>query len=149
MSREEPMETIERLLSEQRLGVLSTQGGGRSHASLVAFAVTGDLRSVVFATSRATRKYANCQQSEEVALLVDDRVNAEVDFHQAAAVSVYGLAAEVPADQTEALERLFLDRHPYLTDFVSAPTCALMRIQVDRFSLVTRFQEVTEVDVSP
>lgn len=141
------MDTIRDLLAGQRLGVLATQRDGRSHASLVAFAFSDDMTSVLFATGRATRKYENCQQKDEVALLVDDRGQGEADFHRASAVSVHGQACEVPADLRKRYEDLFLERHPYLADFLAAPTCALMRIQVKRFSLVTRFQEVTEVDV--
>jgi nitroimidazol reductase NimA-like FMN-containing flavoprotein (pyridoxamine 5'-phosphate oxidase superfamily) len=50
---------LKELFDKQRIGVLSTQKRNRPYASLVAFVVTDDLKSFVFATPRTTRKYSN------------------------------------------------------------------------------------------
>jgi len=50
---------LRKLLRSQLLAVLSTQNQGQPYASLVAFASSDDLKSLYFATSRSTRKYAN------------------------------------------------------------------------------------------
>ena len=52
-------QALNRLLSTQKLAVLSTFGNEQPYASLIAFAAADDLKHIIFATTRATRKYAN------------------------------------------------------------------------------------------
>jgi len=51
--------TIKQILDSQRLAVLATQGDGSPYGSLVAFAATENMKNLLFATTRTTRKYAN------------------------------------------------------------------------------------------
>jgi nitroimidazol reductase NimA-like FMN-containing flavoprotein (pyridoxamine 5'-phosphate oxidase superfamily) len=140
---------IHNLLSSQRLAVLSTQMSGRPYSNLVAFAATEGLQDILFATTRTTRKFANVTAEPQVSLLVDNRSNEETDFGETSAVTVLGIAAEVLGPERENYLQIYLKKHPYLEEFVSAPTCALMRIKVEKFIMVTRFQEVREVYPAP
>jgi nitroimidazol reductase NimA-like FMN-containing flavoprotein (pyridoxamine 5'-phosphate oxidase superfamily) len=140
---------IHNLLSSQRLAVLSTQMSGRPYSNLVAFAATENLKEIFFATTRTTRKFANVTAEPRVSLLVDNRSNEETDFGETSAVTVLGTAAEVLGPERENYLQKYLKKHPYLEEFVSAPTCALMRIKVEKFIMVTRFQEVREVYPAP
>ena len=54
------------LFSSQRLAVLGTHQAGQPYGSLMAFASTSDLKNLVFATTRATRKFANLQPDSRV-----------------------------------------------------------------------------------
>ena len=49
-------QTIAELFSTQQLAVLSSFGNEQPYASLVAFAATEDLKHIIFATTRSTRK---------------------------------------------------------------------------------------------
>jgi nitroimidazol reductase NimA-like FMN-containing flavoprotein (pyridoxamine 5'-phosphate oxidase superfamily) len=140
---------LTRLFASQSLAVLSTQGGGQPYGSLVAFAATEDLRSLLFATTRATRKYANLSSESRVAVVVDNRSNRDSDFHNAAAVTVLGTVEELEGRERESLLQLYLAKHPYLREFVMSPTCALFRVTVDRYYMVTRFQKVMEFHLLP
>lgn len=148
-NRQKVKNRIASLLHGQRLGVLSTHCKGHPYASLVAFVVAEDLSRLFFVTSRATRKYANIMDDARVALLIDSRSNQPSDFHEAKAVTVMGHAAEVGGSETSSVQKAYLARHPYLTDFVNAPSCVLMAVTVDRYILVERFQNVTEYRVTP
>jgi len=65
------------------------------------------------------------------------------------AATATGTAAEVaPRERERALDR-YLAKHPHLNDFVHSPTCALCKIRVRTFFVVTRFQSVVEVHVRP
>jgi nitroimidazol reductase NimA-like FMN-containing flavoprotein (pyridoxamine 5'-phosphate oxidase superfamily) len=141
-------ERLRQLLRAQRLGVLSSHDNGQPHASLVAFAATDDLRRLVFATTRATRKYANLRADARVALIVDNRSNRDADFHEAMAVTAYGRALELSGAERDEYLELYLGKHPHLCEFVSAPTCALVAIAVQRYSMVDRFQHVVELAVA-
>lgn len=137
------------LLDSQRLAVLATHSAEGPYCSLVAFVVSENLRQLVFATSRNTRKYARLAEDGRVALLIDSRENQESDFHNAAAVTVQGTAAEVPPEQGDTVRRTYLARHPYLADFLASPSCALLRVQVRSYILVDHFQHVMEIQVTP
>lgn len=130
------------LFSSQRLAVLATQSKGQSYGSLVAFAVTDDLKSLLFATTRETHKYANLLDDPRVAMVMDNRSNQEADFHKAAAVTATGNVKEVEGREKERLLKIYLSRHPYLREFASSPTCALLEVEVDAYTVVNRFQNV-------
>jgi len=133
------------LLSEQTLGVLSTCGGQRPYASLVAFAATEDFAHIVFATPRPTRKYANLVANTNIAMLIDNRSNRASDFRQAVAATAVGTVLEVRKAKNSRLIRLYLEKHPELEDFVRSPTCAVLDIRVESYYIVERFQHVTEM----
>ncbi|MFO7875331.1 MAG: pyridoxamine 5'-phosphate oxidase family protein [Desulfovermiculus sp.] len=145
MKRSAEIDHVRELLETQFLGVMATSGLEGPHASLVAFASSMDSRTLVLATPITTRKYANILKEPRVALLVDNRSNQYSDCHAAAALTAYGQAHVLPPGQARELMDLYLHKHPHLVDFVRAPSCALVSISVARYSLVTSFQQVSEI----
>ncbi len=137
-------ERIQALLADQQLAVLSTQREGQPYASLMAFAFTDDLKNIVVATGRSTRKHQNIIMDSRVALLVDNRSNSQEDFHEAAALTIMGVAKVIQDEDRLVYERLYLGRHPYLETFLQAPTTTFFRIEALHYLLVTRFQSVME-----
>jgi nitroimidazol reductase NimA-like FMN-containing flavoprotein (pyridoxamine 5'-phosphate oxidase superfamily) len=135
------------LFSSQRLAVLATQSRGRPYGNLVAFMATDDLKHLLFATTRATRKFTNISKNPRVAMVFDNRSNQESDFHQAAAVTATGVVKEVVGPEKEVFQKLYLFKHPYLKDFVSSPTCALLKVEVKTYIVVNRFQNVVELHI--
>ncbi|WP_306533052.1 pyridoxamine 5'-phosphate oxidase family protein [Geobacter sp.] len=140
---------LQGLCTDQYLAVLATDAGAAPYASLVAFAVTPDLRQLYFATPRATRKWSNLAGNRQVALLVDNRSNQVADFSRAAAATILGTAQELRGDEREAGLAIYLAKHPHLAEFTAAPSCALFRVQVASIYLVTRFQNVMEYHFPP
>jgi uncharacterized protein YhbP (UPF0306 family) len=139
------VECIHRLVEEEPFAVLCTQGGGQPYGSVVAFAFSQDLRSFVFATPLATRKYRLLSQCDRVALVVDNRARFPDDLMKVGAVTVTGRAQRLELDPDYARwAGLLTERHPYLKSFVDAPSTALFRVDVVRFLHVTRFQEVRQ-----
>lgn len=138
---------IAELLASQKLAALSTQSAdGFAYASLIAFAAADDLQTIVLATPKATRKFANIKNNPKVSLLIDNRSNQEEDFHAAKAVTIMGVAEEQQiAEPGNQLVSLYLRKHPYLDGFLRSPTTALIRIDVLRYYLVSRFQKVMEL----
>jgi nitroimidazol reductase NimA-like FMN-containing flavoprotein (pyridoxamine 5'-phosphate oxidase superfamily) len=138
---------IRNLLETQKLGVLATQNQGQPYCNLIAIAATGDLRHILFATNRATRKYANLRADPRVAVLTDNRKNEVSDFAEAAALTALGQAGELQGKERREMLKVYLERHPELENFVTAPECALLRIKVDKYVVVSRFQEVREIQM--
>ena len=138
----EALDILRRLLADQSLGVLGTHG---AYTSLVAFAAAEDGRDLLFATTRSTRKYANLAVDPRACMLIDDRSNRPEDFANAAAVTARGHAEEVEEAGWAAFDDVFLGKHPYLRGFLASPTCARLRLRVETYILVTRFQDVVEL----
>lgn len=140
-------ERIRNLLESQQLAVLSTQRNGQPYSSLMAFAYTYDLREIVVATGKSTRKYQNILEESRVSLLVDNRSNSVDDFHMAMALSILGTARHIDEADKPPYEKIYLKRHPYLQKFLSAPSTALLKITVRHYLLVSRFQNVMEYHI--
>ncbi len=134
---------LKNLFQSQRFAVLATVERSHPYLNMVAFAETEDLAAVLFATTKATRKYANILSASGVALLVDNRSNQEADIRQAIAVTIIGTAGEVMESHRAPLERLYLGKHPHMKGFLDAADTALIKIDVETYYMVSRFQNVT------
>lgn len=139
---------LQNLCNKQTLAVLCTHNKGGPYGSLVAFANTDNLREIVFATLRTTRKYANIDADKHVALLIDNRSNKTADFRQATAATAIGYVREITKKKNSRYLRLYLKKHPHLKEFIEAPTCALLCIVVDKYYIVNRFQQVVELHLN-
>ena len=144
----ESTDILKELCTGRPLAVLATDAGSGPYTSLVAVAVTPDLRQIFFATLRATRKWANLAENHHVSLLIDNRSNQVTDFSRAAAATILGTAKELDGTERKKALALYLDRHPHLAEFTASPSCALFRVQIGSIYLVTRFQDVMEFDFS-
>jgi len=110
-------------------------------------AASDDLKYLLFATTRATRKYANLMADSRVGLLVDNRTNEARDFAEATALTALGQAWELHGAERQLFLKVYLKKHPYLEKFVTAPTCALLRVKVEKYILAS-FQDVREVQIA-
>jgi nitroimidazol reductase NimA-like FMN-containing flavoprotein (pyridoxamine 5'-phosphate oxidase superfamily) len=144
---EELAKRIADLFSKQKLAVLSTHDHGQPYASLVGFAASKDLKHLLFATPRQTRKCTNLKNEPRSALLIDSRSNQDSDFHDAIAATAVGRAAEVLGPERDAWVQVYLAKHPHLAEFIGAPTCALFRLEVDTYYVVEHFQHILELHV--
>lgn len=149
MAQNDVERTLRELTSAQRFAVLSTHDSGQPYASLVAFAAGADLSTLLFATARATRKYANLTADPRVALLIDSRSNSATDISGAVATTVTGACRELAGPEREAALEVYLGKHPELESFVTAPSCALLQVDVATYYVVDHFQHVVEWHVRP
>lgn len=140
---------IKDLFALENLAVIATQREGQPFTNLVAFSATDDLKHLVFATTRATRKYANLMADSRISMMIDNRQNQVSDFHKATAVAAIGRVDEVKGPEKADLMRLYLSKHSHLKAFATAPTCALMKLTVERYDVVSRFQNVMELWMTP
>ncbi len=138
-----PEEEVRNLLASQKFAVFATQEPDHPYLNLVAFAETSDLGTILFATTRATRKYENLLSKSGVALLVDNRSNQTADIREAMAATMIGSAREVPDSERGELERVYLKKQQHMKDFLSSPSTALIMVDVESYILVSRFQDVT------
>jgi hypothetical protein len=134
---------LRRIVGRARFAVLATVSPGGPHQSLVAFAISPDLREVVFATPRNTSKYANIIADPRVSILVSGSERAK-SVMGAEAVSLEGRAMVVRrGKRRDGMTGLLLAIHPELEAFLAAPTTALVAIAVETGTHVEDFQRVT------
>ena len=141
------MEILRELLEGQLLGVLGTHHEGEPYTSLVGFASTPDLKQLLFATGRSTRKHANLVADARASILVDNRTNRPADFTEAAAATAVGVVEEVSDTELTDFDRIFLAKHPHLESFVHSPSCVRLRLRVSVYMVVTHFQHVIELHI--
>ena len=137
------------LLGGGALGVLATRDtqGGAPHLSLVAVASDASPWELVFATTRASRKFQNLVADPRVSLLVDDRRGEAADFRDAAAATAFGHAVEATGEGRRAAAACLMSQHPGLAEFMASPSSALVTLAVSRWELVRRFQDVLVFEV--
>jgi len=133
---------VKDLLSRQKFCVLATQGQGQPYGSLLAFAETEDLKQLLFATNRDTRKFSNLISEPRVALVIDSRSNSEADISSAVAITALGPAREAGGSDRERLASVYLGKHPGLAQFVGSPDVAVCAVAVEDY-VIARFREVT------
>jgi heme iron utilization protein len=125
-------ELIREIFSTQYFAVLSSDENGQPYSNLVAFAVTEDLKSLIFVTGRNTLKYRNIIKNQRVSLLIDSRTNNPADIEKATAITVIGNAHE-ETDCEKGFNSLFLNKHPHLSQFINNPDSALIVVTVAVF----------------
>ena len=136
---------LKKLFSSQKLGVLATQQKKNPYTSLVAFACSDDMRKIVFATPKTTRKFANILSNSSVSFFIDNRTNRAIDFRKAIGLTALGSVRQVRKNKNSKLMKLYLSKHPQLDSFLASQSCAFLCIDVKSFYIVERFQKVTEV----
>ncbi|MBY0473862.1 MAG: pyridoxamine 5'-phosphate oxidase family protein [Nitrosomonas sp.] len=143
---EEPLSLqIKRLIESQPFAVLCTQGEQHPYGSLVAFSMTEDLTSAVFATPVTTRKFKLLNQNDRAALFIDNRCQHPDNMMNIEAVTATGQARRVERGKDfELWSHLLTARHEHLSSFVHSPSVALFRIEIVRYFHVVRFQEVLQ-----
>lgn len=141
------LERIKTLFNHETLAVLSTQKNGQPYASLVAFSAGSDLSHITFLTPSTTRKYDNLMAAPKVALLVNNSRNLAEDIYNAVSVTATGTAREVTGDEKKQILAPYLTRHPHMKAFASAPTTAVISVTINRYFMVSRFQNVIEIEM--
>jgi nitroimidazol reductase NimA-like FMN-containing flavoprotein (pyridoxamine 5'-phosphate oxidase superfamily) len=136
---------LRQLIGDQFYAVLCTQGQSQPYGSLVAFAVSDDLKQIVFSTPIESRKYRLLTESDQVALVIDSRSISSEDLMKIEAVTATGRARTVPVGpEFEHFAGILVDRHPKLRDFVNSESSALVCIEVNQYFHVGRFQELRQ-----
>lgn len=142
--RQMPLEKMFAAFNTLRFAVLATSDKGKPYTSLIAFALTPDRHTLIFATPKATRKYANIKSEPAVSILLDTRSQDAEDFHIAQAVTLLGTAKKVrTAAQKAEYRQILVNRQPELAAFIEEPGTSLIAVTIRQAVHVERFQNVS------
>jgi nitroimidazol reductase NimA-like FMN-containing flavoprotein (pyridoxamine 5'-phosphate oxidase superfamily) len=136
---------IDNVLNSQSIAVLGTSKDNEPYSSLVGFYITDDLRELIFATMRQRLKYQNMAANPRVTLMIDDRDEQNNDFNETTSITIIGSAEDVNGQKREECASSLVKRHPVLSDFVSLPDCAIMRVTIDKIYVVSDFESVVKI----
>ncbi len=133
------------LNKKERYAVLATDSGGQPYTSLIAYALTEDLKGVVFATPKNTRKYKNILRNPRVSVLIDSRANSGGDYLSIESVTVVGTARSLRKGRKwNESAAVLIKKHLQLSDFITSSTTAIIHIDVTHHIHVDHFQRISE-----
>jgi len=134
------------IFATEKVAVLATSAEGQPYGSLVAFAATGDLEQLLFATDRSTRKYVNLLNDPRVSLVIDNRREMKSGLSNALAVGAVGKAEELKGSDQEGMTEIYVSRHPYLADFVRSHEVAFFTVRVEYY-VVSSFAQGVRLEM--
>ena len=138
------LERLRILDKKQRHAVLATDSDGQPYTSLVAFALTPDMKGALLATPKKTAKFRNLLRNRNVSLMIDSRSNLAKGYMKAEAVTILGTAVPLRKGQKrDGSAAVLRKKHPELSGFVKARTTALIYISFRKVIHTGRFQSVT------
>ncbi|HEY3277251.1 MAG TPA: pyridoxamine 5'-phosphate oxidase family protein [Syntrophorhabdaceae bacterium] len=133
--------------AKEYFGVLATDDGGQPYTSLISYALSPDLKRVIFATPKGTRKYSNILHSAQVAILIDNRSKGKNRVLETEAMTILGAAKRIRKGKTwEEFAGILMRKHPDLEGFLNAPTTALIAVEIIRCIHVGSFQTLSVWD---
>jgi nitroimidazol reductase NimA-like FMN-containing flavoprotein (pyridoxamine 5'-phosphate oxidase superfamily) len=140
-------ERLKALNTQEYFAVLATDDGKQPYTSLVSFALSPDMKRIIFPTPKNTRKYTNIIHSANVALLIDNRSKRKKGLMETEAITIIGKAQTVRKGKAwDEFTKIFLMKHPDLEEFINFSTTALMAIDIAQCVHVSRFQTVSVLD---
>ncbi len=139
---------IHKTCSLQYFGVLATAHDNRPYTTLVAFALSDDLSRMIFVTPRATRKFNYLMENNKISFMVDNRTNQSTDIIESVGITLSGTAREPQKEEHDSMLNLYLKKHPDMKKFAESPNSALICMDVERYDVVQRFQNVLVLEIN-
>jgi len=143
-TKEKAINKVTKLLNEQKFCVLATMSEKYPYSTLVGFYTNRDNSEMIFGTLKNTCKYNNLINYPLVSFIVSDRKNNSLDIKNASALTALG-KADIIDNGIENYKIKFLAKHPYMKEFIRDPQCALFKVKVERYILVTEFQKAINI----
>ena len=130
------LDRVTEIIRENDICVLATAGADGPHTSLMAYAGSGDFRTIYLATPRNTRKYRNLCAQPRVSLMVDTR--DEDPRGEVKALTIAGCADEIRDDaEAAAVRNVLLGRHPQLQSLLAQPDIAFIRVVIESVQMLS------------
>ncbi len=143
----EPEKNLKDIFTAQKFAVLATSAGDQPFTNIVSFYSTDDFHYMIFFTPVKTSKHERILKNPRISLFIDNRSNRESDVTGATGVTVIGTAVSPDSAAQDKMRRGFIKKHPGLKDFAGSPESAMITIKVERYHIVSSFQDVTVINM--
>ncbi len=127
-----------------RFGVLATIWLKSPYTCLIGFILSDDLKKLFFITSDKTRKFSNIEHNNLVSVLIDNRHMFPEKTYLITAITIMG-KAEVLKKIPPKIFDSYKNKHPELTDFAASENSRMIKVNISKYILVNKFQEVLEL----
>ncbi len=138
--------TIKDVYREVRFGVLATQGKKSPYTCLIGYILSEDLKKLYFITSNKTRKFTNIKNNNMVSIMIDNRQTAPGKTYLITAITVMGEAQILKRTPPNLLKK-YSQKHPDLTDFARSDNSRMINVNISKYIVVKKFQEVIELNL--
>ena len=128
------LDQMKALVREKNMCVLATDADGKPHCSLMAYVPDETCEKLYLVTHRNTQKYKNLLHNPAVSLLIDSRDTMPRSRIQA--LTVQGSFQQIDAATQAEIRKLFLEKHPHLTDFIDHSDAEIFCVKAHAFLLL-------------
>ena len=136
----------QRLLAEERVGVLCTCAGEQPYGSPMNFVFLPAEGCVVFATSRATRKFHVLVQNPAAAFVVDNRLSVGREQGASESVIASGRVTEILSTEERAKAcSALVERYAALAAFFADPRNAVLKLKLKKLVYTSGFDSGVEL----
>jgi heme iron utilization protein len=136
---------IQAIADTTHFAVLATDNDGFPYTNIIGYLLDDDLKSLYFFTSRHTRKFRNIQKNPFVSVLIDNREIYADKTYLITAITMLGKASIIDRVHKHIRQR-YLSRYMELGSFTESSFNKLIKIDISRYIVVSRFQEVIEME---
>jgi len=131
------LDQVEKILQDNSLCVLCTEGGGKPHCSLMTYVPSDDLRILWMVATKESRKCLNLLHNPQVSVLVDNRQNLSTTAEtMVTSVTFDGVYHPVEQGEFKKIRSLVATTHPELEEIFKSPKCLLFGIKLKSFLLL-------------
>jgi predicted phosphodiesterase len=143
----EQKEKVAKLMAQENVAVLITQGDQWPTGTMQAFAET-DAPELIFIMGETAEKYQNLMKRPHATVLVDTRDVGKIATFEVARASIQGVAHDVPRDsgEFETLKAVFLKKNPFEAPFFGNPALRMVRIAPKRISYANGLSDSFKAD---
>ena len=132
------LKKMKALAKEKDICVLATVAGIEPHCSLMAYVTDDDCTEIYMVSYTDTHKFKNMTENSLVSLMIDTRhESASPQLPRTKALTISGVFERLVEEEKKAFVRKkFLERHPYLKEFINQPHAEPFVIKVSSFLLL-------------
>lgn len=134
---------LQEMINTEQFAVLCTQGDNQPYGSVISYAISDDLKYLVFATSINTRKYDLIINCERVAVVFDNRSKFKDDVSKLSAITMTGNARPIKdKKENKSWSELLIKKHPFIIEFLNNTDTSIIVIESKQYQYVSEFQKV-------
>ena len=131
------LDKVEKILRENTLCVLCTDGEGMPHCSLMTYMPSDDLKILYMISIQESKKYNNLSSNPDVSVLIDtrQRISYQED-KKIISVTFEGVYELIEEKEIEQIKDRFCNEHLELDEILKSPSVVIFAIKLKSFLLL-------------
>ena len=128
---------VEKILQENTLCVLCTDGEGIPHCSLMTYMPSDNLKILYMISIQESKKYKNLSSNPDVSVLIDtrQRISYQED-KKIISVTFEGVYEPIEQKEIEQIKARFGKEHPELDEILKSQNVVIFSIKLNSFLLL-------------